>query len=50
MAAMLDFRLSVTRDGIYFITFEMADLKNLGAAVETALISSLQAEIRVLPV
>ena len=47
---MLDFRLPVTRDGIYSITFGMANLKNLGTAVETAVISSLQAEIGVLPV
>ena len=47
---MLDFRLPVTRDGIYSITVGMADLENLGTAVETALIFSLQAEIGVLPV
>ena len=49
-AAILDFRLPVTRGGIYSVTFGMADLENLDTAVETALISSLQAEISVLPV
>ena len=49
-AAILDFRLPVTRDGIYSITFGMADLENPGIAVETALISNLIAAISVLPV
>ena len=50
MAFILDFQRLVTRDGIYSVTVGMADLENIGTAVETALISSLQAEIGVLPV
>ena len=49
MAAILDFRLLVARDGIYNITVGMVDLY-MGIAVETALISSPIAEISVFSV
>ena len=42
---MLDFRLPVTNDGISSNIIGMAYPENLGTAVETALISSLTAEI-----
>ena len=50
MAAMLDFRLPGACHIIWSKTLGMADPENLGTSVETALISSLIAEISVLPV
>ena len=47
---MLDFRLPAACRIISSDVIRMADLENLGTAVETALISSLIAEISVLPV
>ena len=47
--AMLDFRLPTACRIISANTIGMADLENLGTAVETALMSSLQADISVLP-
>ena len=46
----LDFQLPVTCSNIFTINIGMADPDNTGIAVETALISSLIAEIIVLPV
>ena len=46
----LDFQLPVTCSNISTINIGMADPENMGIAVETALISSLIAEISVLPV
>ena len=46
----IGFRLAAACRIIYSKTIGMADPENLGTAVETALISSLQAEISVLPV
>ena len=50
MATMLDFRLPAACRIISSNIVGMADPENLGTAVETALISSLTAEISVLPV
>ena len=50
MAAMLDFRLPAACRIISSNIVGMADPENMGIAVETALISSLIAEISVLPV
>ena len=47
---MLDFRLPAACRIISANTIGVADPENLGTAVETALISSLQTEISVLPV
>ena len=47
---MLDFRLPAACCINSANTIGMADLENPGTAVETDLISSLQAEISVLPV
>ena len=49
-AAEFDFLLPVTCHNIPAINVVMTDLKNIGIAVETSLISSLQAEISVFPV
>ena len=49
-AAKLDFLLPVTCHNISAINVGTTDLENIGIAVETLLISSLQAEISVLPV
>ena len=49
-AVKLYFLLPVTCHNISTINVGMSDLENMVIAVETALISSLQAEISVLPV
>jgi hypothetical protein len=49
-AAILDFRLPVARDGSCINSIGMTDSDNTGIAAVTALISSLIAEIIVLPV
>ena len=49
-AAKLDLQLPVTCHNISAINVVLTDLENIGIAVETSLISSLQAEIIVLPV
>jgi hypothetical protein len=48
--AILDFRLAVTCDGLCIVTFQLADSEKIGTAVESALITSLQAETGVLTV
>lgn len=46
----MDFRVPVTRDCSYIIIVGMIGTENTGVAVETALMSSLIAEIVALPV
>ena len=47
---MFDFRLPVTSGSIRDSAIELLDPENVGVAVRTALLSSLEAEIYVLPV
>ena len=49
-SAKLDFLLPVACHNISAINVVMTDLENIGIAVETSLMSSLQAEKSVLPV
>ena len=49
-AAKLDFLLPVACHNISAINVVMTDLKNIGIAVETSLMSSLQPEISVFTV
>ena len=50
MAAILDLPHPVWSDRIRNSPIELLDLENVGVAVEIALLSSLQAELKVIPV
>jgi len=49
-AAILDFRLPLTSDYIFFSAIELAILENMVGAFEISILSCLQAEIHAFPV